>query len=111
MDRVDAVVAIELLDREVMGVTGAAMHLDRQIIGLQTPFRGPGFADGSKQVEKQIRPASGLLVACRLIVQQLCQVEAQSKPALNIGLLLKQPIAAVRLQDARRNEERRGGER
>ena len=53
MNGVEAIVAVELFDVVVARVAVAAVHLDGEIVGLQTPLRGPAFGDRREDVEQQ----------------------------------------------------------
>jgi hypothetical protein len=53
VDGIEAVVAVELFHRVFACVAVAAMNLDRQAVGFETPLRRPGFGDRSQQVEEQ----------------------------------------------------------
>ena len=55
VDRVDAVVAVVLLDRILARVAVAAEDLDRQVVGLERVVRAPGLDDRRQQLEQQRR--------------------------------------------------------
>ncbi len=96
MDRVQAVVAIELLDRVFAGVAVATVHLNRQAVGFQTELRRPGFDDRCEQVEQ----TSGLFARCGircvlLLVNQGRGEQAQRQTTLNEGFLRQQQTTNV----------------
>src|ERR1700730_14977150 len=64
MDRVQSVVAIELLHVEIAGVTISAMNLDSEIACHKPPFRGPRLGRRRQQPE-QVLSLSALLRAGR----------------------------------------------
>lgn len=53
MDRVESVVAEELLDGMIAGIAGPAEDLNRVVIGFQAPYARPGLHNRSEHVEEE----------------------------------------------------------
>ena len=102
VDRVEPVVAVELLDRVVAGVAGSAEHLDRQAVALQAPLRRPGLRDRRKHLQ-QLVGRSALLRGGRRhrLVEHLRGIEDHRDRALGVGLLFEQHPAHVGVADDR----------
>jgi hypothetical protein len=88
VDRVQAVVAIELLDGIVARVAVAAQNLDREVVRRQAPLRGPRFGDRRQDLEQELRVRARLRRVGRvLVVHQACAVQIEGEPGLDVGLL------------------------
>ncbi|MDT4813811.1 hypothetical protein FQZ97_468040 [compost metagenome] len=102
VDRVEAVVAVVLLDRVFAGVAVAAEDLDGQLVGLQAELRGPGLDDRGEQVEQLQRLLARAVVGQGLVVvDQARGVQAEVEGALDVGLLRQQHAAHVGVLDDR----------
>ena len=102
MDRVEAVVAVELLDIVFARVAVTPVHLDRQAVRLQTPLRWPGFGDRGQEFQQ----ATGALahfgsVAGMFVVHQPRAVQAQTQRPFHIRLLRQQHAPHVGVGDDR----------
>ena len=101
VDHVQAVVAPVLLDGIVAGVAVAAVHLDRQAVGLQAPLARPALGDGREHLQQQRGILRSLRVAGVLLVDQAGAVQRQGQAALDIALLRQQHAAHVGVADDR----------
>ena len=83
VDRIEAVVAIDLLDIEVAGVAIAAMNLDGMVIGGEAEFRRPAFRHRGQQPQQggQPRPL-GFVAGNKLAIDQMGTIEDQRQRAL-----------------------------
>src|SRR5207245_6418435 len=72
VDRVEAVVAVELLHGVLPGVAVAAVDLDRQVVREQAPLGRPALGDRRQDVEQQVRPLA--VGAGALLVDQTAAV-------------------------------------
>src|ERR1700677_570407 len=68
VNRVQSVVTIVLLDVVVAGVAVAAMNLDGQAVGLETPLGRPAFRNRGQYLQQQRGPADRVLIGSGLLV-------------------------------------------
>jgi hypothetical protein len=102
VDRVQPVVAIELLDRIVARVAVAAVHLDRQRVAFDAPLRRPALRDRRQDVEQQRGfRALGLAFGGALLVDQACAVQVERQRSFRVGLLRQQHALDVGVLDDR----------
>lgn len=92
VDRVEPVVAVMLFDVVFAGVAVAAVHLDRQVVGFQTPLRRPALGDGREDVEQVLVVAE---------VDQPRAVQRERQRTLDVGLLRQQHPLDVGVLDDR----------
>jgi len=91
VDRVEAVVSVQLLNPVLARVAVAAMHLDREVVGDQTPLRRPCLGDRSKDVEQQRQSSlGGFIGRDRLLIDQMAAVQTERKAAFDVRLLGEQ---------------------
>ena len=101
VDRVEPVVAVELLDRIFPGVAVAAVHLDGVVVGQQAPLRRPRLDDRRQHVQQQLRLGGRHGITGLLLVDELGRVQDQGQAALDIGPGRQQHPAHVRVPDDR----------
>ena len=100
VDRIEPVVAVELLDLVVARVAVAAVHLDREIVRFQAPLRRPALGDRREYVQQQ----ASLGARCRgfpgfLFIHQARAVQAQRQAALDVGFLREKHAAHIGVLD------------
>mmetsp|Transcript_14320 Transcript_14320/g.37996 ORF Transcript_14320/g.37996 Transcript_14320/m.37996 type:complete len:330 (-) Transcript_14320:94-1083(-) len=96
MDHIQALVAVELLQRVILHVARAAEDLHRELVALERPFGRPRLDNLSGHVEQRRR----LRVARRRSVMQAGRVQTQRRGALGVSLLQEQhPLDVVVLDD------------
>jgi len=66
VDGVQAVIPVQLLYGIFTGIAVAAMYLNGEAVGFQTPLRGPGFDNRCENFEEQIGLAPSSLGAERI---------------------------------------------
>jgi len=101
VDRVQPVVAVELLDVVVAGVAVAAVHLDRQVVGRQAVLRRPALRDRRQHLEQERGPLASGGITGALLVDQPGAVEAQGQRAFDVRLLGQQHAPYVGVLDDR----------
>ena len=99
VDHVEAVVAPILFDRKVARVAVAAMHLDRQRIGLQTPFAGPTLGNRREHLQQQACLIGHLCGCGVLLIHQARAVQLQRQRAFAIRFLRQQHALDVGVFD------------
>ena len=100
VDRIQAVVAVELFDLVFARVAVAAMNLDGQVVGGQAPLRRPALGDRGQDVEQQVEIGErGRVGADFGLVDQARAVEVEGEATLDVGLLRKQHAAHVGVVD------------
>lgn len=102
VDRVEAVVAVELLHVEIARVAVAAMDLYGDVARDQPPFGGPGLRHRRQQAEQQFGlRAPALVLGGVALVHQPCAEEVQRQRALRIALLAYQHTPDIGMGDDR----------
>ncbi|SKY05134.1 Uncharacterised protein [Mycobacteroides abscessus subsp. abscessus] len=101
VDGVETVVAVELLDRELAGVTVAAVNLDGEIVCGQTPLGWPRLGDRREYIEQQTRSGCLVCVSGLLQIDELAGVQAERECSFDIGLLRQQHSFDVSVLDDR----------
>ena len=90
VNHVEPVIAPVLFHREVARVAIAAVHLDGQVVGLETPFAGPALRHGRENFEQKRGFFCCLRVPGALLVDETGAIESQRQPAFGIRLLREQ---------------------
>ncbi|MNC41425.1 hypothetical protein D3C75_901920 [compost metagenome] len=113
MDRVEAVVAVEHLDRMLIGIAMPTQHLNRQAIGARAVFGWPGLDDRRQEIQQYLcASALGLVRSSAHVVSQLCTKQTQAIGTFGIGLLCQQHASHIRmLNDPHGRRERIPGRR
>ena len=108
MDRVEAVIAVMLLDIVFPGIAISPEHLDRQTVGLKAPLRRPTFGDRRQDVQQQTHLiAFAFGFGTVLPVDEPGAVQRQRQSTFDIGLLRQQHSFDVGVFDDRHLRRRR----
>ena len=100
VDRVESIVAEQLLDGMVAGVAGSAEDLNRVVIGLQPPHAWPGLHDRGEHVEKKRRACTLGLVLCSFgFVEERGGVEDETESAFDVALRGQEHAADIGVFD------------